>query len=497
MLVPLTLPPGVFRNGTMLQSAGRWYDSQLVRWYEGQLRPIGGWEPVRTSAGAAVTVTGTPRAMLGWRGVDNTSWLAVGTHSNLFAYSAGALTDITPTGGITGDVDTVVVSGSGNYGSGVYGAGVYGAGDSSGVLREASMWHLDTFGDGTLVALHTRDRRLLSWDQNTANDAAPISGAPSNSRGLVVTEERFLFALGADNNVRRVRWADQGSLTTWTPTTTNTAGSYDLITHGRIVAGRRGRNQTLIWTDVDLHVANYLGGDFVYGFEKAGDNCGLIGPGAVAVIDGAAMWMGRAGFYVYDGFVKPIPCEVSDWVFGRLNATQGVKVTAVPFPEFGEVWWFFPCDSSLENCSYVIYNYRENHWAIGGMTRTAGVPRGAWPFPILATAAGALLEHERGTNRDGATYRAESGPVELQGGDQFLSILRIVPDERFLGDVNMTLFAKNYPTDAETTTGTLAVRAPTDCRISGRQVRVRYAQGASPDARIGTMRLDVKPRGRR
>ena len=43
MYIPLKLPPGVFRNGTEYQAAGRWYDANLVRWYEGTLRPINGW----------------------------------------------------------------------------------------------------------------------------------------------------------------------------------------------------------------------------------------------------------------------------------------------------------------------------------------------------------------------------------------------------------------------------------------------------------------------
>ena len=37
-------PPGMFRNGTRYQSAGRWYDGNLVRWHEGAMRPVGGWE---------------------------------------------------------------------------------------------------------------------------------------------------------------------------------------------------------------------------------------------------------------------------------------------------------------------------------------------------------------------------------------------------------------------------------------------------------------------
>ena len=43
-LVPLQLPPGVYRNGTDMQAAGRWRDASLVRWADGTMRPVAGWE---------------------------------------------------------------------------------------------------------------------------------------------------------------------------------------------------------------------------------------------------------------------------------------------------------------------------------------------------------------------------------------------------------------------------------------------------------------------
>jgi len=39
--IPLQIPPGVFKNGTEYQSKGRWNNSNLVRWFEGTIRPVG------------------------------------------------------------------------------------------------------------------------------------------------------------------------------------------------------------------------------------------------------------------------------------------------------------------------------------------------------------------------------------------------------------------------------------------------------------------------
>ena len=43
-LLPIQIPPGFFRNATQYQAKNRWYDGNLVRFSEGRLRPIGGWQ---------------------------------------------------------------------------------------------------------------------------------------------------------------------------------------------------------------------------------------------------------------------------------------------------------------------------------------------------------------------------------------------------------------------------------------------------------------------
>jgi hypothetical protein len=62
--IPLQIPPGVYRNGTDLQSQGRWRDSNLVRWLDDTLRPIGGWR-IRSNTAAGAKI----RGMKGW--IDN------------------------------------------------------------------------------------------------------------------------------------------------------------------------------------------------------------------------------------------------------------------------------------------------------------------------------------------------------------------------------------------------------------------------------------------
>ena len=498
-LIPLRLAPGVYKNGTEYQARNRYTDADCVRWIESTMRPIGGWTPLQvlpeSGAPTNASVIGVPRGALAWRTTGNTEWLAIGTTTKLYAYSRGELFDITPAGLLSGAVNAGSTGGVGSYGYGPYGFGLYGVGSVAVSETQPDTWSLDTFGN-FLVGVLTSDGRLWQWQSDSGTVAIATPGAPTNNRAVVVTPERFVFALGANGNRKRVAWASQESLTDWTATSTNNAGGFELQTNGVLVAGKRSRTQTLLWTNTDVHAATFVGGDVVYSFASLGENCGLIGPNAATVESGVAFWMGSRSFFVYDGYVRAIPCDVSDFVFGHLNYAQRAKVYAVGEPEFGEVWWFYPSAAGTEVDRYVVYNYRENHWAIGSLARTAGVSRGVFARPLLADAQGNLYEHEAGTSRSITPY-AETGPVELGEGDRTMTVRQIIPDERSLGSVRLRIKGRLYPTEDETTTTLLTVRGPTDCHLSARQIRMRVTEADSSDWRVGQFRLDVVQRGKR
>src|SRR5262249_3994889 len=92
MLFPLAIPPGVYRNGTEYQSKGRYYDANLVRFYEGTIRPKGGWRRHSSSA-----VSGVGRAILAWKDNSTITWAAIGTDKKFYLMGRdGTLYDITP-----------------------------------------------------------------------------------------------------------------------------------------------------------------------------------------------------------------------------------------------------------------------------------------------------------------------------------------------------------------------------------------------------------------
>lgn len=492
-LVPLKLKAGFYRNGTDFDASNRWRDGSLVRWRDGSLRPVGGWQERKASFS-----TNPIRGAHAWETNNNTAYFAGGSHNELKVMTGdGTVTDITISGLTTGREDAALNLG---YGGGFYGTGYYGTSrPSTGTYSEATTWSLDNWGE-YLVACHYDDGRLLEWQLNTANNAAVISNAPISNLGLVVTEERFIFALGAGGNPRKVQWCDFEDNTLWTPASTNQAGSIELQSSGQLMQGVKTRGQTLIITDLDAFTAKYTGPPYIYRFDRVGTACGAVSRSSALDTDMGVFWMGQRGFFRFDGnTVQELPCEVHDYVFDDLNRNQQSKIWGFSNTEFSEIWWFYPSNNSTEIDRYVAYDLLENHWLIGNLSRTAGVPRGVFRHPILAghNADTDLYDHETGLNYDSSSVFCETGPISIGNGDQIARVTEVIPDEKTAGDVDLKFKTRFYPNDTETTHGPFNPANPTSVRFSGRQLRMRVEGDQLAAWRVGTMRLETKAGGRR
>ena len=497
-LVPLKIQAGFYRTGTDLESEGRWRDGSLVRWRDNSLRPIGGWsERLNNTANSIVTFTEPPRGAHGWMDNSGNQNAAFGSASYLYHMNAsGTFTDITPSILNTGLVSGVVQTG---YGNDFYGYYTYGTERPavSTTITPSTTWALDNFGQN-LIAVSSGDGKLYEWDLNTSNDAAVIANAPVNNKAMVVTEERFIFALCPAGNLKKVQWCDREQQTVWTPATTNEAGSIELQTAGEIMLGIRARGQTVVLTTTDAFIFRYSGPPYVYNVDRVGTGCGAISRKCAAAVDQAVYWMGEKGtFFRFDGAsVQPLKCDVADYISQDFNANQKHKTWAVNDVENKEVWWFYPSGGSTEVDRYVAYDYQEGHWIIGNLSRTTGFEAGVFTNPIYCSST-KIYNHEFGLNYDGDTVFAESGPIKIGAGDQVMKVNSVIPDESTLGDVKLTFKSRFYPNDTETSHGPFTLSNPTSVRLQGRQVRMRVEGERLADWRVGQMRLNAMAGGGR
>lgn len=91
MLQKLKIPPGIIHDRTRYSVDGGWYDCNRIRFRNGVVQPIGGWQKFATTQ-----VLGSCRAMLPWSSLSSINYLGLGTNKKLYVVAGGTLTDITP-----------------------------------------------------------------------------------------------------------------------------------------------------------------------------------------------------------------------------------------------------------------------------------------------------------------------------------------------------------------------------------------------------------------
>jgi len=301
----------------------------------------------------------------------------------------------------------------------------------------------------------------------------------------------------------------------------NTAGDLRIGSGSEIICAVETRQQILVFTDVSLHAMQFLGPPFTFGINLVSENITVISPLAAIAHDDVVYWMGFEEFYAYAGQVQRLPCSVRSYVFDDFNRAQKEKVFAAGNSAYSEIWWFYPSSQSNEVDRYVVFNYQEQAWYYGTLTRTAWIDRGINDFPIATFTDGRQYFHELGLD-DGTTVPEssitafiESSQIDIGDGDQFAFIRRIIPDITFENStasspsVTFTTKVRNFPggnylnsDDAVTTrSATTPVEQFTDqvhLRLRGRSFAMRISSDTSEvQWRFGSPRLDIRPDGRR
>ena len=428
----------------------------------------------------------------------------------------------------------------------------WGASQTGDIITAPGLWHLDNFGNKLIATIV--DGSTFEWDSDasgaTSTRATVISGAPTATRQtLVSTPDRHLICFGTETTIGTtstqddmyIRWSDQESLTSWTPTATNTAGTQRLADGTRIVGAIRGRDATYIWTDTSLFIMRFVGAPFTFSFQQVGTNCGLIGKNAAVEVDGAAYWMSENGFFRYTGKLESLACLVEDYVYDDINTVPKNHIYAGLNNLFGEVTWFYPGSGAASNNRSVTYNYMDSSserqiWTTSSLARSTwsdshifGKPHGT-EYDSSASSDATVgntdgvttyFEHETGQNQikggsasaiaaniqsgDFDISAVQGGGADLRGdGEYMMKIRRVIPD--FLtqtGNARVTLNLKNYPTDAEassslgpfsTTTSTTKI----DTRARARAIALKVDNtGLTQHWKLGTFRLDIQADGRR
>ena len=425
----------------------------------------------------------------------------------------------------------VYVAGTG-WGINGWGAGTFGSTSSLSLTNQLRLWTHDNFGEDLII--NPRAGGIYKWVENNglgtrAVELSGITGAnqvPTVGLQVITSEkDRHLIVLGADpvSGTSRtgtvdpmfIAFSDQENSLEFEPTNTNTAGSLRLSSGSSIIGAVKSRQEIMIWTDTALYSMQFIGPPFTFAVNLINEGIGLVGPKAAVTAPQGIYWMSYNNFYIYNGSVQTIPCTVHNYVFGDINLGQSFKFNAFTILDKSEVGWFYCSSSSTEIDRYVIYNYIENLWIYGSLTRTAWLDAGIENYP-RAVNGGYLYQQETGFNDDGSPMTnvfIESSDFDIGDGEQFTFIRRIIPDFKFLqnnnaGNINIVVKTRNFPGDSLTTNSTNAItETTTQAYVRGRARQMVLRFESDDDAtgngnldigwRLGATRIDTRPDGKR
>jgi len=387
-----------------------------------------------------------------------------------------------------------------------------------------------------------------SGTQSGVQSISNIVDVPMVQNFIFVSDvSRFVMAFGCNDygsvtqDPMLIRWSDQESVVNWTPSATNQAGSVRLSHGSRIVSAVQTRQEIVVFTDASVYSLQYQGPPVVWGAQLLGDNISILGQNAAVIASGRVFWMGVDKFYVYDGRVQTLRCDLRQYIYSDINLSQNLQVFAGTSEGFNEVWWFYCSENSTTIDKYVIYNYLEDVWYYGTMARTAWLDSGLRNYPMSTTyvastpsgnttpSGGRTLFHEFGVNDnvDGTplamtTYIASS-EFDIDDGHNFGFVYRILPDLTFRGSeenngtpqVTMTLIPlansgsgyNNPQSEGGNSYATIQriASAPVEqftgqvfIRVRGRQMvfRIDCAQ-LGTQWQLGAPRIDIRSDGRR
>jgi hypothetical protein len=446
------------------------------------------------------------------------------------------------------------------WGAGAWSRGSWGSGSTIPVFFYPRLEFFDNFNNDLLFNIFGADLYYWAYDPSYTTraillkDVAGAVAVPQQVTVSLFASSGHYVALGCTNydaaaaapdylgtyDPLLIRWANVDAdigpePEVWQPTVTNTAGFLRLQSGSRIVAAINSRQEMLIWTDTALTSMQFLGTQEVFGLQQLSHNISIVGSNAIVGINNVVYWMGRDKFFTYSGRVDALPCTLRQYIFSDINYGQSQLFFAGTNNEYNEIIWFYCSGTANEIDRYVIYNYNENIWYYGNLERTAWMDAGDLTNPT-AFDGGWVYNHETGTD-DGqpnglpplplAAY-IQSADVDIDDGDKYMLIRRIIPDVNFRGSETLnpvtgaaiipqaliTVGVRNFPGAASSTinaegvvtaddviTSTATVDQYTNqvfIRARGRQMNFKISSAdVGTQWQLGMPRIDARPDGKR
>lgn len=505
--VPVTIPQGIVRMPTKNSKSSNWRDGHLIRWSDGKLMPVGGWEKQSYTAFASKC-----RKIHKWTTLTGLSITAYLCEGHVYVDNGdGVLLNISPTVALVQPFSSLVAGGYGDY---LYGYGGYGTprpnrDDSSKLVTPG--YYMDNWGQN-LVVMTGADGRLLMWDPSTpATPLTAVTGAPTGNRAFVVMPQNHVILFGAGGTMNRYAWCDEEDITDWNfASTASKAGEQFIQPASPIISASRSGDEAVFFTENGMaYYIEFVGMPYIFGGDSFGSGCTPRSPMSIADTPVGAVWFAENGVWAYQSRAPvSVACDVWNHITDDIDDTYArVNSVLIVNSSFAELWWFYPVNGEQSNSRYVIWNFKEKWWSLGKMNRLAGINATYTGYPVMSDGNDVFL-HEKGDiyTNDVELPWAETFPLTMNYGATLATFTEILPD--YDGDINAISFQLKFNISRSQSDDTYILESDTSFiqedgsarfRDTGRDFRILVQQTANGVGSwtLGDNAVVLIPRGSR
>ena len=400
-IVQIKSLPGIKRDGTKFEG-DQYVDGQWVRFQRGLPRKMGGYRSINKY------LQGLPRALHEYT-LDLLTYIHAGS-ANLVerffidgGYNTSVISDRTP---------------------------------STLNLSEANLWQFDVdtaAGSGLQILAQVAPNlncicnsdggQLFIGDAFGTAALTEVTNLPAiySLTGGVVALHPYTVAFGNDGFVM---WSVPGDPTDFTGSGAGNAYvTGQKIVRGMPLRGGPGNSPSgLLWSADSLIRMTYTGdATAAFQFDTISAQSSILSAQSPIEYDGVFYWIGTDRFLMFNGVVREVDNNMNiNFFFDNLNYSQRQKVFSFKVPRFGEIWWCFPKDDSLEPNHAVIFNVRENTWydtPLPNGGRGAGIFPAVFRKPLMSGVAPQDAVASALTVTAGGTGYAAGDVLTIVGGE--------------------------------------------------------------------------------
>lgn len=287
------------------------------------------------------------------------------------------------------------------------------------------LWSMIAWGNW-ILATNGKDAPVIYKGSSYAN----LGGSPPSTVEVFLVDHAHVLAFNTSVAYNEFAWCHEDDVETWTPTSTNAAGSLVIREFSSpIVAAVKLGENIAVYSGKQLAIVRYLGAPLYYGYDvKIHEGISVYNKKSVITVGGQNYGLGEDGFFVTNGIEKEAlgDGDILDTFFGELNQNATGVINGFHNSETDEVIWYYPTGSNTEPTKGISYNYKTGQFSFKGYGRYASMaskadgassmfntPMAFAPPDDSVTQFWNLVSHNKGNNADARPLNAfiQSKPI--------------------------------------------------------------------------------------